>query len=503
MAAGVAETRNRKLQNILHAVREEKNPSLRRDAVDALGKMGAIAVPGLTEVLKDSDPRIRFAAAEALERLGPVASAAASMLVEVSINDGSRGLCGPGIFPSTCFTTAELLSKIGPSAKKAVVPSLVEALKNDNAGVRFWAIYSLEKMGPIAREAIPALAEAIKDSDSSVRFQAVGALVKVGPNSPETVPALVVALSDNYIANRKAAVGALAELGPAGKNAAAELVEALKDDELADAAAKALGKMGSAAKEAVPALIERFKEDGQFRSRSSLAIEILSKIGSPALPALLEALKDPNASVRRCAAESLGGISPATKTAVQALAVALKDDDPNIRTAASMALGKIGPTAKDAVPPLVAALKDQNREVRVAAVSALGDIGPEAAAAVPFLVEGLSASHRLTPAHSSAEMADDWGSNARDALVKIGPASVSALVTAMKSTNVEMRNGAASALNLMGASRAKAAAPALAELSKTEWNPKVKESMLDALDLIRRGCEPPDWNCRIRRGSRR
>src|SRR5205807_6150971 len=67
-----------------------------------------------------------------------------------------------------------------------------------------------------------------------------------------------------------------------------------------------------------------------------------------------------------------------TPPAVKALIEALKDKDADVRKNTAVALGRIGKEAKDAVPALSAALKDSETDVRGAAALALGRMGKEA-----------------------------------------------------------------------------------------------------------------------------
>src|SRR5262249_13220431 len=76
--------------------------------------------------------------------------------------------------------------------------------------------------------------------------------------------------------------------------------------------------------------------------------------------------KDPE--VRRSTAEALRRIGSA---AVPALEEAIRNKDPEVRSAAAEALGEIGPAAKDAVPALRKALEDPDRTVREHAQQAL------------------------------------------------------------------------------------------------------------------------------------
>ena len=102
----------------------------------------------------------------------------------------------------------------------------------------------------------------------------------------------------------------------------------------------------------------------------------------------IKALKNPDSdpTVKRLAAEALRQIGPAAAPAVPALIETLKDTDPTAKWLAADALGAIGPAAAPAIPALVEVLKDKgaNSLARAGAASALGAIGP---AAIPALME--------------------------------------------------------------------------------------------------------------------
>ncbi|OYT68330.1 MAG: hypothetical protein CFK48_11920, partial [Armatimonadetes bacterium CP1_7O] len=74
----------------------------------------------------------------------------------------------------------------------------------------------------------------------------------------------------------------------------------------------------------------------------------LSEVGSPAVPALVQALGDGDKDVRSAACEALGAIGDAS--AVPALIKALGDEWSSARSAACRALGAIGDAS--AVPAL-------------------------------------------------------------------------------------------------------------------------------------------------------
>jgi HEAT repeat protein len=126
--------------------------------------------------------------------------------------------------------------------------------------------------------------------------------------------------------------------------------------------------------------------DAEKSGRANLE---LIRLGEPAVPGLIEMLKDPDPRVRGLAASTFWGMGGKARAAVPALAEALSDPDPSFRTQIAMALENMGPDAKDAVPALIRALSDPDRGVRQASVKALGRIGPAARAAVPALSRAL------------------------------------------------------------------------------------------------------------------
>ena len=85
-----------------------------------------------------------------------------------------------------------------------------------------------------------------------------------------------------------------------------------------------------------------------------------------------EALRDPDAKVRKKAAFTLGNIGPSDPAVLPALTGALKDADAGVRCEAVLALLKYGPDAKEAIPELTEVReKDRDAKVRAYAAKAL------------------------------------------------------------------------------------------------------------------------------------
>jgi len=93
------------------------------------------------------------------------------------------------------------------------------------------------------------------------------------------------------------------------------------------------------------------------------AADALGRIGQPAVPALSEALADPDAVVRLQACRALAYMGAKAAPAVPQLVKRLYlDSEEAVRLQAARALGQIGEDAKPAVPPLMEMLKGQTRQ---------------------------------------------------------------------------------------------------------------------------------------------
>ncbi len=215
--------------------------------------------------------------------------------------------------------------------------------------------------------------------------------------------------------------------------------------ELAEPSKEALIEMGE---EAVPYLLDRL--DTQTAREKWILIDILSKIGEPAVMPLIEYLKSDNKDEVKLASRILGDIKD--KRAVRPLAELLNKEDYNIRSYACESLGKIADTA--AFAEVSSCLRDSVDVVRKSAAVALGKM--KDSRAIPFLIRGLSDPHfsvRMTSA---------------SALVEIGEPSVGPLMellnTSFDTTAVHL------AIEALGKLKAKRATKALLEkLEDEDW----------------------------------
>jgi HEAT repeat protein len=143
----------------------------------------------------------------------------------------------------------------------------------------------------------------------------------------------------------------------------------------------------------IDALMDRLDDD----EVSGAACDSLTRIGRPALPAVLASSQADDPDVRAMAAQILflmasqNGIRPGesqdqardrNRAIRTALRSALGDRDERIRSVASSVLQKLGPSA---VPDLIAALEDRSTAIRSGAARALGALRDDAREALDAL----------------------------------------------------------------------------------------------------------------------
>jgi HEAT repeat protein len=201
-----------------------------------------------------------------------------------------------------------------------------------------------------------------------------------------------------------------------------------------------LDALATLGEKAVPRLIAALKVE-QIRPK---AAAIIARIGPPAkaaVPALVDALSDPNPETRSELLFALAAIGPDAEAAVPAATRALEDPDMNVRYGACFALGKIGKAAIPAKAALHKNLGGDDEFLSMASAWALACIHPEcsetAPKSVPILIKALEEPDPLTRIHA-AESLQGLGPLAKDA--------VPALKKALKDDDEHVRQAAAKAL---------------------------------------------------------
>ncbi len=254
---------------------------------------------GLVAMLKNSDPRVRQAAAKGLAALPP-APEITGPIFEKAFQDADE---------ATVRSALDAMASLGAQA----VPRLVGALKFEKARAR--VAYILGQIGPAAAPATEELAKLIADKNPRVSEEAVLALAKIGPAAKAAVPALTKAFQGGQGSDDYAIAYALGKIGPDAAAAAAALTAALgsSDSSLAVACAWALGQIHPASAE----------------------------VAAKTVPVLIAGLGAPLPQSRQAAAEALGSLGPLAADAAPALEKARSDPDENVQHAVAAALKSI------------------------------------------------------------------------------------------------------------------------------------------------------------------
>ncbi len=243
-------------------------------------------------------------------------------------------------------------------------------------------------------------------------------------------------------------------------------------------AANALGLHRSAAESAIPALRQALSDPEEpVRVNAAYA---LAGIGEAAVEPLVEALEDGKEAYETESilhvADAAYALSALGRPAVPALTAALADPREHIRGAAAFALGDMGPGAADASDALVGLLNETSPLLRRHVISALGMIKRPAEVTVPALADVLD------------ENIPETGYVASQALARIGPdasAALPALVRALGAKGSYTRAFAAETLTRIGSAEALRALASF--LQTTRWFPYANRRVsLFSIDLSER-----------------
>jgi HEAT repeat protein len=506
-------------------LKEEKDEHVRCTVCEALQELGPhsrAAVPALAQALADRDHDVRQQAADALGACGPGARAAVPALIarlkegDEEARDhviGALGAIGPGARPAVAplrrllksgkpalaFRAAEALARISPEEAETILPPLLKALKAPAGGPfppdgRARAARALAFLGARAAPASALLAERVATADNDDLYVYGEALNAIG--EPAVGPVLEALKKSDNEGARELLGWALEGIGKPA------LSRWLKDSHprARQVAVSRLAAFAPPVPEAVP-FFQKALEDASPDNRRRVAWS-LGQYGKAGVPALVKALKGPDAELRAEAASALAAIGPEAREAVAPLLAALDDRDSDLRREAAAALGRIGPQARAAVGPLTRLLKDSEGEVRGAAALALGEIGPDSKPALGAL-RGLlkdpdgrarrgaaCALVRLSPEappDCAAVLLAGFGHrdvnvNTTHQLIRLGPLGVPLLLAAVKGNDLADRRRALAHLRLLGP-QAKAAVGPLGE-ALGQLHPEVRQDAARALGAL-------------------
>lgn len=392
----------------------------------------------------------------------------------------------------------------------SAIADLTKQLASDDAATRAAAARDLWRSGTDAAPALPALVAALSDTDPLVRAYAARAIGATGKADTPAVAALSKALLDPDRRVVVSAADALQDILPDPQLLGESAMRALSanDARLVEPLIETLAAGGE---RSVPMLIEALNNE-ENRYWAALILAEIGPAAAPAIPALMETLKDKRPEVQLQALVALGQIGAPAASAVPAIGKFLSDDTPpGVRYSAAFALANIGD--EQALPELTK-LKDCSdpflKTVAAWGIARVDDSPAVIGESVTTLVESLQSSDRRVrqlAARALAELQPDRElvrgqlframadadptvkANVADAIASLGPAAVERLTSALQES--ESRALALDALERLGP-QARGAVPAIValikELQQSGDDPLLLANALTTLGAID---EPP------------
>ena len=279
--------------------------------LSARGLESRPALAAVLEILKDPDAEMQTLAQETLTHMGP-ASTTDLLVYSSALRDPS---------PKMRVFAAEQMAELGEQAKgeldflrlmslvdngevadaawnavfrieEALLAGLTKNLLDPSPIVRVNAARELSDMGASARAALPSLFEALADDNSAVRLAVADAFLAIGPYA---VPVLSEGIRDLKVQVRLAAINALGRMGPDARFVLPELIGLLTnaDARVAEEALQALVRISEFA---ITDMVRALEHEKSLTRQKKL-IEILDRLGPNAAPVLLSALASANPEV--------------------------------------------------------------------------------------------------------------------------------------------------------------------------------------------------------------
>jgi HEAT repeat protein len=224
-------------------------------------------------------------------------------------------------------------------ALRQALPELRKGLTDPNATARLAAVAALEAMGKDAESVIPALVDRLEDSDRFVSWATARALGKMAPLQAKlVVPPLgkIVVDSRADLGPRLAAAQALENYGADARTAVPSLREVVRRGFVPQSSPWPVAYAYQ------PANRDVFRGNADLRIAAMRALRAVGSNAQSAIPDIGQTLAtDPEATVRRVAAEVLGGFGKDASSQAPILRDRLDDVDPEVRRNASESLLKI------------------------------------------------------------------------------------------------------------------------------------------------------------------
>ncbi|MDA1252772.1 MAG: HEAT repeat domain-containing protein [Planctomycetota bacterium] len=131
-------------------------------------------------------------------------------------------------------------------------------------------------------------------------------------------------------------------------------------------------------------------DQGEEFDKAEITLRALQKYGDELLPALLDALSEPDETVRRVAMRLLGEMDTEDESVLPAMIGLLEDSNRSIRLAAARFVTRFGEKAKSSIPVLKTWIGCEDRYSHVTALGTILWIDQsEADSLIPLLIDAL------------------------------------------------------------------------------------------------------------------
>jgi hypothetical protein len=225
------------------------------------------------------------------------------------------------------------------------VPGLADALGDTDDEVRLLSAHLLRELGDKAESALPDMIRSLRDPHPMVRATLAAHVGEFGEKARDALPALETIVDSENVYSRLTAAASIAKID---RSRVAELiplfVEALGSTAafVPEYSAWLLRDFEAEGRSALPRLRQMLREgDSTKKSAASGAIWAITGDPSDAIRVGLKLLDNADWLDRVVGAEHLGGLGTAGQPAVPRLLQALKDEDTTVRTTARTALRRI------------------------------------------------------------------------------------------------------------------------------------------------------------------
>lgn len=292
----------------------------------------------------------------------------------------------PALKDESAAVRVEAAQALGTLGHLVGAGPLAEAMDDPSGDV---AVAAASALGRLADGSLPGLIEGLKSANAAVVVESCRSLGGLGGRASIALPALRDALRHDRRDVRAAADEAIKQIAASATPHVATLNDPRSDKAARRSATWELSKIGAVTEQVIPALAQALRDpDAEVRSDAACALEYIKYIdpsaAEEAATALVETFSDESEDVAAVAVEAAARFGPA---GIPKLIAVMRSDSPVLRMRAADAIFWMEHPAKEAVPDLVSLLGDKVPGVRQRAARALQHMGREAAPATSRLIE--------------------------------------------------------------------------------------------------------------------